>query len=107
MIITNKKTFEKVCKYMEKFCKPEDNNDRIYYNTFFIEDNLMCATNGVIMAIRNMSDCVINDEKFAFPCNIKPKKVVTTDGDKFIIESKKEEYFNKEKMLNINGFNWK
>ena len=108
MIITNLKQFNSVCNEMKKFCKKpkEIKVEQIYHNVFFINKNEMCATNGKFMAIRNMSDCVINNEIFAFPCNIKPTKYVTSDGEKFIIESKRDDYFNNEKKAVVN-FNWK
>ena len=111
MIITNLKQFNSVCKEMQKFCKHDKRldgykNEMIYHNVFFMDKNQMCATNGKFMAIRNMSDCVINDEIFAFPCNIKPTKYVTSEGEKFIIESKKEDYFSNDKK-EVSNFNWK
>ena len=108
MIITNLKQFNSVCKEMQKFCKkPKDVKvEQIYHNVFFMNKNEMCATNGKFMAIRNMSDCIINNEMFVFPCNIKPTKYVTSDGEKFIIESKRDDYFNDEKKV-VTNFDWK
>ena len=111
MIITNLKQFNSVCKEMQKFCKHDEhldgyNTEKLFHNVFFMDKNLMCATNGKFMAIRNMSDCVINDESFAFPCNIKPTKYVTTNGERFIIESKRDDYFSNDKKKVMN-FNWK
>ena len=110
MIITNLKQFNSVCKEMQKFCKHDERldgykNEMMYHNVFFMDKNQMCATNGKFMAIRNMSDCVINDEIFAFPCNIKPTKYVTSEGEKFIIKSKREDYFSNDKKEVLN-FNW-
>ena len=111
MIITNSNVFNKVCSEMQNFCKHNEKldgykNERLFHNVFFMDKNLMCATNGRFMAIRNMSDCVINEEIFAFPCNIKPTKFVTSDGEQLIIESRKEDYFSNDKKEVIN-FNWK
>lgn len=108
MIITNLRKFEEVCINMKVFCKKEKDEvvDKIFNNVFFMENNLMCATNGKIMAVRNMSDCVINSEKFAFPINTKPKKVVNSDGENFIIENLKEDWFSKDKIQDLK-LNWK
>lgn len=106
MIITNLKTFNKVCNEMKNFCKPYDDY-KPFCNMFFVDKNLMCSTNGKIMAVRNVSDCVINVESFGFPFNTKPIKIVTSDGDKLIIENKKEEWFNNKKKEYLKDFNWK
>lgn len=108
MIITNAKIFNSVCHQMEKYCrmKKDDKYEKLYHNVFFMDNNLMCSTNGYFLAVRNMSDCVINNEKFAFPCNIKPKRIISNDGDKLIIENKKDDYFDETKK-NANDFNWK
>jgi hypothetical protein len=110
MIITNLKKFEEICRDMKKFCKLALRYGQIeqkpYHYVFFMDKNFMCATNGNFMAIRNIADCIINDETFAFPCTVKPTKVVTSDGEKFIIENKKEDYFSKDKREVVN-FDWK
>lgn len=107
MIITNLKVFNKVCTEMQKYCKQEKGeSERLFHNVFFMDKNKMCVTNGHFMVVRNMSDCVINDETFAFPCNVKPVKTVTSDGEKLIIENKKEKFFDKNKK-EITFFNWK
>ena len=107
MIITNLKIFNKVCSEMQKYCKVKKGiKERLYHNVFFMDKNKMCAINCNFMVVRNMSDCVINDETFAFPCNIKPTKFVTKDGDKFVIENKKEEFFTNDKKEVVH-LNWK
>lgn len=105
MIITNIKIFNKVCNEMKRFCKSDD--DKPYNNMFFVDKNLMCSTNGKIMAVRNVSDCVLNMESFGFPFNTKPIKIVTSNGDKLIIENRKEEWFNNKKKEYLKDFNWK
>lgn len=107
MIITNIKVFNNACKVMEKFCKlSKGDKEKLFHNVFFMDKNLMCSTNGKFLAIRNMSDCVINTETFAFPCNLKPIKFVTMDGEKLIIESRREDYFSNDKK-EVMDFNWK
>lgn len=108
MVITNLKKFESVCKEMTPFCKRnvKKENARYIDNTFLVDKNLMCATNSKILAVRNMSDCIINEECFAFPIYIKPTKVVTSDGDRLIIENKKEKWFSNEKKFK-NYLDWK
>ena len=66
----------------------------------------MCSTNGKILVVRNMSDCVINNETFAFPCNTKPIKTATLDGEKFIIESHKKDYFSNDEK-EVSSFDWR
>lgn len=107
MVITDIKRFNNVCKIMEKFCRlNKGDEERIYHNVFFIDKNLMASTDGKFLAISDMSGCVINTEKFAFPCNIKPTKVVTLRGDMMVIENKKDAYFNNDKK-EMCDLNWK
>lgn len=106
MIITNLKVFEDVCSRMRRICK-SSKNEYFYDNVLFMNKNLMCATDCKIIVIRNMSDCVINDEVFAFPIDVRYTKIATSDGEKIIIENRKEEWFSKEKKETCDYFNWK
>lgn len=108
MVITNLKKFESACKSMQKICDGKKAPcKRIWHDVFFMEGNKMTAIEGGYLVTRGMSDCVINDETFCFPCNVKPKRVVVDKiGDTLIIENKKEEFFDDDKK-SVVDFNWK
>jgi hypothetical protein len=107
MVIVNKKKWDDVCKYLRPFCKiAYGANKNEVNNLFLIEKDLMCATNKKVMAYTDVGNCVINDDKFAFPCEYRPIKVATLKGDSLVIESNDIKFTNDDKKY-LDGFDWK
>ena len=99
MKIINAKKFNKTVKTLAKFCKPENRKDsskiKVIHDVVFYSDKKLYATQGCIMGIIDISDCVsnldIND--FAFPSDTVVNKSIELDIDgKLIIDGKQIDF---------------
>ena len=93
MIILNADKFKKVCKVMLKFCKKSrGESKRIIHNRIYMNNNVMTATNGKIMIIKDVSDCVSNNDRFSFPANVDVRKSIEFNDEKIIIDGRESVY---------------
>jgi hypothetical protein len=92
MIILNADKFKKVCKVMLKFCKSRGESERRYHNRIYIDKNVMTATNGKIMIIKDVSNCVSNNDRFSFPADVDVRKSIEFNDEKIIIDGEERPY---------------
>lgn len=87
MIITNPKKFEKIIKTLRKFNRRNGKAfgvKRPYHEVVYHSGNRLYATEGYIMAIIDVSDCVSIidvDSDFVFPSDVMPKKSIEIGAD--------------------------
>lgn len=97
MIILNADKFKKVCKVMLKFCKKSrGESERSYHNRIYMNDNVMTATNGHIMIIKDVSNCVVNYDRFSFPADINANKNIEFNDEKIIIDGEERPYSQRD-----------
>lgn len=96
MKITNPKKFEKIVKTLarfDKWDKKHPEKKKPYNNVIYYSDNKLYATEGHVMAMIDISDCVnscSNDTDCVFPSNVIAKKTLETDiHNKLVIDGKK------------------
>lgn len=95
MIITNSKKFNEIVRTLAKFNKWDKKHlekKRPYNDIIYYSENKLYMTEGHIMVIINVLDCVdssSNDTDFVFPSNTIAKKSIETDIDnKLVIDGK-------------------
>ena len=93
MIITNLKKFEKIIKTLAKFDKWNKKNSRRPYNgIIYFSDGKLYVTQGQVMGIIDVLNCVdfVEGEEFVFPSDMIAKKSIGKDIDgKLVVDDKR------------------
>jgi len=88
MKITNLKRFEKIVKTLAKFDKWNKKNPRRQFNgIIYFSEGKLYVTQGQVMGIIDVSDCVDFSEggEFVFPSDMTAKKIVVKDIERNLV----------------------
>jgi len=88
MTVNKIKKFKEVCSKIRPFVEKFDSAS-VFHNKFFLDGNIMRATNGKIIVSRDCSDCLSNEGRTILPSDIDSKV--------------KKEVFNEHGVLWIDG----